>query len=567
MTRESACVFLLLTGIAGVAAGGGSQAGAGAARAPSPRARPPSAWKQTAYVKASNPRAGAQFGYAVAVSADGNTLAVGSQMEESAGAGINGNQNDHSAFGAGAVYVYVRRANAWSQQAYIKASNTGQDDQFGFSVALSDDGNTLAVAAPYEDSGATGINGNQADDSMPNSGAVYVFTRTRAAWSQQSYIKASNAGETDEGDQFGYSISLSGDGNLLAVGAIGEDSAATGSNGNQNDNSAAGSGAAYVFARRGGAWSQQAYLKAANAGANFLFGYSVAFSADGTLIAIGSFDEGGSSRVVNGPYDRRLPGSGAVYVFTRSGASPLSGATPSRTAAAGEGGTGWSQQAYLKAKESDRGDSMGCWVAISGDGNTVAAGALDEDTLVPGINVVQSGHSGVVDAADDTSAGAAYTFVRTGTTWTEQASFKAANVGRNDWFGIRLHLSGDGATLAVGAPNEDSAAQGINGKQDDDSADEAGAVYLFSRPLPARAPSGRTNGAGDDRAAWPPEQVYFKGSNTEKFDEFGSAVALSRDGRTMVVGAHFESGGAKGINGNERDNSISQSGAVYIFVR
>jgi hypothetical protein len=194
---------------------------------------------------------------------------------------------------------------------------------------------------------------------------------------------------------------------------------------------------------------------------------------------------------------------------------------------------------------------MGCWVAISDDGNTVAAGALDEDTLVPGINVVQSGHSGRVDAPDDTSAGAAYVFVRSGTAWSEQANFKASNVGKTDWFGVRLHLSGDGNTMAVSAPNEDSAAQGINGKQDDESADEAGAVYVFTR----------------HGSTWSPNQIYFKGSNTEKFDEFGSAVALSRDGRTMAVGAHFESGGAKGINGNQADNSMSQSGAVYVFVR
>jgi hypothetical protein len=554
MTSRSVCIFLQLTALTVLAAAdGGSQAGTRAARASSSSTRPASAWKQAAYVKASNPRAGAQFGYAVALSADGNTLAVGTQMEESAATGINGNQNDHSVFGAGAVYVYVRRANAWSQQAYIKASNTGQDDQFGFGVALSADDNTLAVSAPYEDSAATGINGNQTDDTMPNSGAVYVFTRMGTTWSQQSYIKAANTGETEEGDQFGYSISLSGDGNMLVVGAIGEDSAATGVNGKQDDNSAQGAGAAYVFARSGGTWSQQAYLKAANAGANFLFGYSVAFSGDGSTIAVGSFDEGGSSREINGPYDRRAAGTGAVYVFTRGQS----------------GGAGWLQQAYLKAKEGDRQDSMGCWVAISDDGNMVAAGALDEDTMVPGINVVQSGHSGVVDGPDDNSSGAAYVFARNGTMWTEAANFKASNLGKNDWFGIRLHLSGDGHTLAVGAPNEDSAAQGINGKQDDDSADEAGAVYLFNRTgaTPSvRAASRRADASGAGGATWS-QQGYFKGSNTEKFDEFGSAVALSRDGRTMAVGAHFESSESKGINRNEGDNSMSQSGAVYIFVR
>src|SRR2546423_945846 len=278
-------------------------------------------------------------------------------------------------------------------------------------------------------------------------------SKAASAWSQQAYVKASNTGDAEEGDQFGYSISLSGDGNLLVAGAIGEDGGATTVNGDDKDNSKPNAGAAYVFACSAGAWSQQAYLKAANADRNFLFGYSVAVSSDGGTIAVRPFEEAGSTREINGPYDRRAAGTGAAYVFTRSGAS-------------------WSQQAYLKAKEGDPQDSMGCSIAISDDGNTVATGALDEDTMVGGINVVQSGHSGKVDAPDDNSSGAAYVFVRNGTTWTEQANFKASNVGKHDWFGIRLDVSGDGSTLAVGAPNEDSAAQGINGRQDDNSADE-----------------------------------------------------------------------------------------------
>src|SRR5690606_19867542 len=99
----------------------------------------------------------------------------------------------------------------WSQQAYIKASNTDAGDWFGFGVALSGDGNTLAVSANSEDSNATGIDGDQADNSAPDAGAVYVFVRDgQAQWSQQAYIKASNA-EADDG--FGYSVALSRDGN------------------------------------------------------------------------------------------------------------------------------------------------------------------------------------------------------------------------------------------------------------------------------------------------------------------------------------------------------------------
>src|SRR5262245_45512124 len=171
----------------------------------SPRA---SGWKQVGYIKAANPGEGDEFGFSTALSADGNTLAVGAKMESNSATGINPKERDHAAYGAGAVYVYARSGNKWVQQAYLKASNTGSDDQFGFVVTLSGDGNTLAVSAPFEDSNATGINGNQADNSFENSGAVYVFSRSGATWSQQAYIKASNPGEKDEGDQFGYSVSL-----------------------------------------------------------------------------------------------------------------------------------------------------------------------------------------------------------------------------------------------------------------------------------------------------------------------------------------------------------------------
>ena len=105
--------------------------------------------RQTAYLKASNPDMGDHFacggslpghiGNAVAVSADGNTVAVGAPHESSAALGINGNAADNSLYNAGAVYVFVRRDDAWVQQAYVKASNAGQSDLFGMNVALSAD--------------------------------------------------------------------------------------------------------------------------------------------------------------------------------------------------------------------------------------------------------------------------------------------------------------------------------------------------------------------------------------------------------------------------------------------
>jgi hypothetical protein len=137
----------------------------------------------------------------VAVSADGNTIAVGAPHESSSARGINGNENDDSAYNAGAVYVYRRSGSQWTRQAYVKASNAGAGDYFGSFVALSADGNTMAVSAHWESSAATGVNGNQGDNSLPQAGAVYVFTRSGTTWTQQAYLKASNTGRPGSGGE------------------------------------------------------------------------------------------------------------------------------------------------------------------------------------------------------------------------------------------------------------------------------------------------------------------------------------------------------------------------------
>ena len=139
------------------------------------------------------------IGTGVAISSDGNTMAVGAQHESSNARGINGNQNDESAYNAGAVYVLTRDGANWAQQAYVKASNAERSDHFVSSVALSADGNTMAVAAYWESSAATGVNGDQADNSIPNAGAAYIFTRSGTTWTQQAYIKASNTGTAGVG--------------------------------------------------------------------------------------------------------------------------------------------------------------------------------------------------------------------------------------------------------------------------------------------------------------------------------------------------------------------------------
>ena len=485
--------------------------------------------RQIAYLKASNSDAFDHFacggslpghiGNALAVSGDGNTIAVGAPHESSAARGINGNQNDNSLYNSGAVYVYVRRGDAWTQQAYLKASNAGQSDQFGLSLSLSRDGNTLAVAAPWEASAATGVNGNQHDDSIPQAGAAYVFTRAGNTWSQHSYIKASNTGRKGvgddiEGDQFGFSISVSGDGNTLAVGAVGEDSNATGINSVQTDDSAPGSGAVYVFTKTGNTWVQQAYLKSSNSEAADLFGYGVGLSDDGNALAVAGYDEDGSGKGVDPPNDNGGNGTGAIYAFDRRGGS-------------------WHQSGYFKGSRSQRNDALGYSVAISGDGNTIAAGTGEESCLNGGINPSGCDVDTFPPQLAAGSVGAAYVWARQGDTWIEQAFIKASNPDLEDWFSVRLALSRDGSRLFVGAAMEDSAAKGINGTQDDDSAEDSGAAYLYER-------SGMT---------WR-QLAYIKASNTEAYDEFGSSVAISGNGRTILAGARMKDEGA---------------GAAYLF--
>ena len=144
----------------------------------------------------------------------------------------------------GGAYVFVRAAGKWSQQAYVKAFNPRENDQFGWALAMSRDGNTIAIGSHLEDSGAKGVNGDQSDASMEDSGAVYVYTRTGTTWNPTAYVKASN---TKPAAEFGISVALNGDGKLLAAGATKENSAAKGVNGKQDDKSAVNAGAAYVY--------------------------------------------------------------------------------------------------------------------------------------------------------------------------------------------------------------------------------------------------------------------------------------------------------------------------------
>jgi hypothetical protein len=411
---------------------------------------------------------------------------------------------------------------AGTQQAYLKASNTEADDSFGRQMAISADGNTLAIGTNWESSSATGVNADQTNNGKQWSGAVYVFTRVGGVWSQQAYVKASN---TDVEDGFGLAVSLSGDGNLLAVGAPREDSSAQGLNGDQTNNSAAGAGAVYLFSRTAGIWAQTQYVKASNARAGQGFGSSVAISSDGQNFAVGALGESSNATGANGNQaDTSLPGAGAAYVFVKNGST-------------------WSQQAYLKASNPYGSDHFGTGVALSSNGDRLAVAASDENCKSKGVNGNQN------DKAQFFESGAVYVFTRTAAVWAQEAYLKASNTDSGDRFGTALALSGDGNTLVAGASAEDSNATGINGNAADNSNLSQGAAYIFAR-----------SGAG----AWS-QQAYVKPSNGA--GSFGTSAATTFDGDTVAIGATFDNSGATGINGNQADMSKGASGAVFVFVR
>jgi hypothetical protein len=518
----------LLIALAACGGGGGDDGNPAGGVTPSST---PTNWSAQAYVKASNAEAGDYFGNSVAI--DGDTMVVAAAAEDSGERTVIngiGSSSNNSALDAGAVYVYVRNGSNWIQQAYLKAPNAEAGDEFGTSVAIS--GDTIVVGALLEDSSQTTItNGStaSADNTAGSSGAAYVFLRNTAngTWGQQAYLKAPNPASSD---RFGYCVAISND--TIVVGAYDEDSSQTTiTNGSaaSADNAARASGAAYVYLRSGSTWSQQAYLKAPNAGAGDLFGISVDISDD-TIVVGASQESSAQTTISNGStagVDNTAVLSGAAYVFVRSGSS-------------------WSQQAYLKAANSQSNDFFGYAVAISGD--TIAVGALGEDSSQ---TTITNGISASVDNSA-TGSGAAYVFVRSGLTWSQQAYLKAPNADVNDAFGSHVAVHGDTIVIGVNdeAGNQTSISNGSTASADN-AASHAGAAYVFVR-------SG---------GSWS-QQAYLKAPNSEANDNFGYAVAVHAN--TILVGAVGEASKQTSItNGGTAsgDNSASFAGAAYVFAR
>ncbi len=439
---------------------------AGAAYVFEPPPAPTEVATESTYLKASNPAAGESFGYDVAV--DGDTVIAGAP---------NGSP-------AGVAHVFVRDGTLWKKQALLEASYPGGGDLFGSTVAIDDD--TVVIGARGEDSDGL----SEADDSIADSGAAFVFVRSGTTWDQQAYLKASNL---EEGDSFGFSVDIDGD--SIVVGALGESSDGS----SQDNNGAPNAGAAYVFHRSGTTWTQQAYLKAANADADDWFGWTAAIDADTIVVGAPHENVGGTG-----------PDGGAAYIFVRSG-------------------TSWTQQALLRSPSVEAGDLFANAVDIASD--LVVVGVPGEDS------------DGSSEANNSlVNSGAAFVFSRSGTVWSKQGYLMASNADAVDYFGASVAI--DSRKIVVGAPLE----QGDGSSASDNSAQSSGAAYVFAQ----------------DDTDW--SQIdYLKASNAELGDVFGGYVVgtggVAISGDKIVIGA----GGEDSDGSSLSDNSVQQAGAAYVY--
>jgi FG-GAP repeat protein len=464
------------------------------------------------YLKASNTRQTLPgMGFGTAVSIDGDTLAVGAPQDPSC------NALDPQGFGcpgAGTAYVFQNTGGQWTEQAFLKAPDPSNGPtggpQFGTSIGIS--GDTAVVGAPFEASCSTGVGVNWSGAGCPGAGAAYVFTRSNGTWSQQAYLKASN---TASGviAKFGSAVAISGD--TIVVGAPGEPSCATGVNGNQSDASCAGAGAAYVFVRSAGTWSQLGYLKASNTAASNAFGCAVGLAGGAAIV--GAFHESGAGSGVNG--DETQPDGGA---FTAAGAAYVFG----------ESGTTWSQQAYLKASDNAAGSRFGASVAI--------APAASGSHAVVGAPGAGSGN------------GEAYGFSGAGTSWTSDGPPLPVSVlpDAGELVGTAVAIDvGPTTYFVLGATGDATCGAGVT-----PTGTLADLDASFAPTCSGQGAAFLTNGANLNLFLKPEIGLGL---------QFGSSVAVS--GESVAVGAPGEPGCAQGIDGDPTSNICTGSGAVYVF--
>src|SRR3989339_124927 len=301
-------------------------------------------------------------GRSVAISADGNTAAVGGFLD---------NTN------IGAIWVFIKSGANWTQQGgKLIGSGASTSAQQGASLAISADGNTIILGGNSDNVGV---------------GAVWVFTRSNGVWTQQGnkLVGSDIVGNA----QFGYSVSLSADGNTALIGGFADNNF---------------TGAAWIYTRTNGVWSQQGNkLIGTGAIGDARQGNSVSLSADANTAIIGGFQDNS--------------GVGAAWIFTRSGNI-------------------WTQQGNKLIGTGAVGNAtQGSAVAINADGNTVIIGGSSDDAL----------------AIPFAPKGAAWVFIRNSGVWSQQGN-KLVGTGSPDAAtqGASVSISADGNSAIVGGPSD-----------------------------------------------------------------------------------------------------------------
>jgi FG-GAP repeat len=365
----------------------------------------------------------ASQGWSAAISADGSTAIIGGY-------------NDNS--GNGAAWVFTRSNGVWSQQSKLVASDSSNGTGVGWSVAVSADGSTALVGAP---------------DGVSDPGAAYVFIRSSGIWTQQAKLVGTDA---SAGAQQGWSVALSADGNTALVGG-------------PDDNAVIG--AAWVFTRSNGVWSQQGskLVGTGVVGSQAEQGGSVSLSADGNTAAVGGLADNNHA--------------GAVWMFTRANGL-------------------WTQQGNKLVGSGAAGNrpEQGSSVALSGDGSTLIIGG----------------------AGDNSQIGAAWVYTQIGGVWTQQGQKLVGTVAvGNSLQGVSVAVSADGNTAVVGGSNDASG---------------SGAVWVFAR-----------NGG-----VWSQEGSKLVGTRGVGASAQGISVALSANGNTAIEGGPADNSG---------------TGAAWVFVQ
>jgi glutamate synthase domain-containing protein 3 len=338
-------------------------------------------------------------------------------------------------------------------------------DYFGLSVATSADGKTIVVCASSDEIGAT-----------TRTGVVYVYDRVGTSFNQVGILTGSLA--VDASDNFGTSVATSADGKTIIVGANNDEIGAP------TDN-----GVAYVFDRVGNSFNQVGILTGSLANGSYPnndnFGTSVATSADGKTIIVGAYRDELSGTT----------GYGLVYVYDRVG-------------------TSFNQVGILTGSLAvDASDLFGNSVATSADGKTIVVGAVNDEASGSG-----------------SSSGVVYVYDRVGSSFNQVGILTGSlAVDATDLFGYSVATSADGKTIIVGAYQDEIGAT-----------TGTGVVYVFDRVGSSFNQVGILTGS----------------LAVDANDFFGSAVATSADGKTIIVGASSDEIGA-----------TTSTGVAYIFKR